>query len=151
MMWSFGAMPSDVYGCNRGARPPAWIQCTYHRYYYTNALELARLAIERYMHSLDDAFARTTMLPLSLGALRFFYEHYGPSPAGAFYNNASWAGEVWSQNAADGPGGDMRLVYSPAQCLETWQEAVNPADAISGVVSVAHAAIHLSIRIIALR
>ena len=91
------------------------------------------------------------MLPLSLGALRFFYEHYGPSPAGAFYNNASWAGEVWSQNAADGPGGDMRLVYSPAQCLETWQEAVNPADAISGVVSVAHAAIHLSIRIIALR
>ena len=32
MMWSFGAMPSDVYGCDRRDRPPAWIQCTYHRY-----------------------------------------------------------------------------------------------------------------------
>ena len=50
------------------------------RYYYTNALELARLAIERYMHTLDDAFAKRTMLPLTMGALRFFYEHYGPSP-----------------------------------------------------------------------
>ena len=87
MMWSFGVMPSDVYGCDRTNRPPGWIQCTYHRYYFTNALELARLAIERYMHSLDQEFARTVAVPLTVGALRFFYEHYGPSPAGAFYNN----------------------------------------------------------------
>ena len=32
------------------------------------------------MHTLDDAFAKRTMLPLTMGALRFFYEHYGPSP-----------------------------------------------------------------------
>ena len=66
MMWSFGVMPSDVYGCDRDSRPPGWIQCTYHRYYYTNALELARLSIERYMHTLDDAFAKRTMLPITL-------------------------------------------------------------------------------------
>ena len=115
-------MPSDVYGCDRVSRPPGWIQCTYHRYYYTNALELARLAIERYMHSLDLTFASRVAIPLTVGALRFFFEHYGPSPAGAFYNNCSWAGQVWSSTPSDGATGDMRLVLSPAQALETWQE-----------------------------
>ena len=62
MMWSFGVMPSDVYGCERNERPPAWIQCTYHRYYYTNALELSLLAIERYLHTLDLA-RDTAVLP----------------------------------------------------------------------------------------
>lgn len=114
----------------------------YCRYYYTNALELARLAIERYMHTLDDAFAEQTMLPLTLGALRFFYEHYGPSPAGAFYNNESWAGEVWTADTALGSQGDMRVVFTPAQCLETWQEAINPTDAIAGLISITDAVVH---------
>ena len=82
MMWNFGAMPSDVYGCDRSNRPVGWIQCTYHRYYYTNALELARLALERYMHTLDQKFLEKVTLPLTVGALRFFFEHYGPTAAG---------------------------------------------------------------------
>ena len=61
------------------------------------------------------------MVPILCGVLRFFYEHYGPSPAGAAYNNCSWAGEVWSNVPADGPTGDMRIVLTPAQALETWQ------------------------------
>ena len=143
MMWSFGVMPSDVYGCDRRDRPPAWIQCTYHRYYYSNALELARLAIERYMHTLDEEFATRVMVPLTAGALRFFYEHYGPSPAGQFYNNASWEGEVWPAEPSNGAQGDGRLVFSPAQALETWQETVNPTDAIAGVISVTSAVLDL--------
>ena len=52
-------------------------------------------------------------MPLTAGALRFFYEHYGPSPAGQFYNNASWEGEVWPAEPSNGAQGDGRLVFSP--------------------------------------
>ena len=41
-------MPSDVYGCDRADRPPGFVQCTYHRYYYTQGLELSWLMIQRY-------------------------------------------------------------------------------------------------------
>lgn len=66
----------------------------------------------------------------------------GPSPAGEFYNNESWAGEVWTDDPALGPQGDMRIVFTPAQCLETWQEAINPTDAVAGLMSVTDAVLN---------
>ena len=36
----------------------------------------------------------------------------------------------------------MRVVLTPAQCLETWQEAINPTDAIAGLISVTDAVLH---------
>jgi len=76
------------------------------------------------------------MAPLIVSVLRFFFQKYGPAPTGAFHNNASWAGQVWIDSPAYGPTGDMRIVLSPAQALETWQECINPTDTIAGLIRV---------------
>jgi hypothetical protein len=36
----------------------------------------------------------------------------------------------------------MRITFTPAQCLETWQEAINPTDAVAGLMSVTDAVLH---------
>ena len=36
----------------------------------------------------------------------------------------------------------MRITFTPAQCLETWQEAINPTDAVAGLMSVTDAVLN---------
>ena len=44
--------------------------------------------------------------------------------------------QVWTDDKAFGPKGDMRMVLSPAQALETHQECINPTDTIAGLIRV---------------
>lgn len=54
--------------------------------------------------------------------LRIGHHHTIVRPCMPF---CSWAGEVWvAAGPADAPTGDMRIVLTPAQALETWQECI---------------------------
>ena len=67
------------------------------RYHWDGALELCVLMIETYQYTLNDTFARATLLPVCSPILEFFRLHY---PARDAHN---------------------RTVFYPSQALETWQ------------------------------
>ena len=66
--------------------------------------------LEYHRHTGNITFAQQTLLPFSHEVAAFFYSHY-----------QDWGG---------------KLVISPAQSLETWQEAINPSEQIAGMRSV---------------
>lgn len=80
----------------------------WHKREWSAALEFSHLLLEAYSYSGDKAFLRERALPFILPALRFFDLTYG-----------------------DGPDGRMRL--EPAQALETFWSAVNPAELVAGL------------------
>ena len=75
---------------------------------WSSALEFSHLLLTAYSYSGDTAFLRERALPFVLPALRFFTLYY-----------------------SDGPDGRLRL--EPAQALETFWEAVNPAELVAGL------------------
>ena len=75
--------------------------------------------LEYYWHTHDDQFATRVLLPTIAAVLTFFLEHYGPE---------MYAGE---------------LVLTPSQALETWQNCVNPAQDIAGLIWVTQRALRI--------
>ena len=63
-----------------------------------------------YRHTGNRTFAKETLLPFAHEVVAFFHSHY-----------QDWHGT---------------LVISPAQSLETWQEAINPSEQIAGLRSI---------------
>jgi hypothetical protein len=66
--------------------------------------------LEHYRHTQSVAFAKTTLLPFAHEIVVFYFSHY----------------QDWHET----------LVISPAQSLETWQEAINPSEQIAGIRSI---------------
>jgi hypothetical protein len=98
---------------DHGGRPPktkpgekydGW----YHDYYFTCGLETTLMMIERAAYTGDAAFRDRTLVPFAREVLRFYQQHY---PLGA----------------------DGKLRLDPAQVLETWWIAINPAPDIAGL------------------
>lgn len=83
-------------------------QSGWHKREWVGVLEIAHLLLDAHAHSGDEDFLRERVLPFALPALRFLDLHYG-----------------------NGPDGRMRI--EPAQSLETWWEAVNPAELVAGL------------------
>ena len=127
-MWMFGTFVGDNYGCDRspaGPTPwlagPAQIDNRYIARHLESGLELCALLLDYYdyqwgMGNGTDgggvvpaaaAFANETLVPIVRGVLRFNLEHY----------------DMWQG----------RMVVTPAQALETYQEATNPVDIVAGL------------------
>jgi len=99
--------------CGEGGRPPKVApgqnrgQAYYHSFYFTSGLETVAMMIDYVQYTGDAAFRDGVLIPFAREVLRFFTEHY--------------------------PRVDGRLRLDPAQVLETWWIAVNPAPDVAGL------------------
>jgi alpha-L-fucosidase 2 len=99
--------------CDHGGRPPKTrpgekYEGWYHDYYFTSGLETLAMMAEYVKYTGDLAFRDRVLVPFAREVLLFFDRHY---PRGA----------------------DGKLRIQPAQVLETWWIAVNPAPDVAGL------------------
>jgi len=83
----------------------------YHKWEWVSGLEMSFMMLDRYEHTLDEAFLKETTIPFVTEVLTFFVEHYDTDE-------------------------DGKLVMHPAQALETWWECTNPMDPVAGMHAV---------------
>ncbi len=103
---------NDVYGWTRSPDiPPGINQSGYHRWEFTAGYELLFMMLDFYEHTLDDSFARGTLVPFAREILTFYDVHYATDAAG-------------------------KLVIRPGQALETWWDVTNPMPDIAGLTAV---------------
>ena len=105
-MYFWGLPNNGDYGWNNTAPEPA---NTYIRRYWNGSLELTALMLYRYDFTQDQDFARHTLVPLA-------------DPLIAFLD------QYWQKRDANG-----KIIFDPAQSLETWHVAVNPLPEIAGL------------------
>ena len=99
--------------CGKDGRPPKTrpgekYEGWYHDYYFTSGLETTAMMLDYVGYSGDAAFRDGVLAPFAREILLFFDRHY---PRGA----------------------DGKLRLEPAQVIETWWIAVNPATDIAGL------------------
>ena len=99
--------------CGNDGRPPRTkpgekYEGWYHDYYFTCGLETLAMMTDYVQYTGDASFRDRVLIPFARGVLRFFDLHY---PRGA----------------------DGKLRLEPAQVLETWWIAVNPAPDVAGL------------------
>jgi len=80
----------------------------YHSFYFTSGLEIVTMMIDYYNFTSDLDFRDNTLIPFAREVLLFFDNHYKRDKKG-------------------------KLVIDPAQVLETWWIAINPAPDIAGL------------------
>jgi len=107
-MYFWGAYANDNYGWNREGKRVSQVDNTYIRWHWEGQLELLAIMIDYHGHTMDDAFLRDDLLPMAKGVLAFFDRHYERDTEG-------------------------KLLFKPAQALETWQNVVNPLPEIAGL------------------
>jgi alpha-L-fucosidase 2 len=99
--------------CGKDGRPPknkigekyeGW----FHDYYFTSGLEILAMMIDNVNYTGDKTFRDTVLLPFAREILLFFDKHYTR-------------------------GTDGKIRIDPAQVLETWWIAINPAPDIAGL------------------
>ena len=105
---------SDVIASVRGQTQrdplqPGEVANTYIRRYWQGGIELLAMMLDYHALTQDERFANDTLLPLARPILTFYREHY--------------------------PHRDEhgKIVFAPAQAIETWQVAVNPLPEIAGL------------------
>ena len=99
--------------CDRGTHPPKTkpgdkYEGWFHDYYFTSGLETLVMMTDYANFTGDAAFREHVLVPFAREILVFFDQHY---PRGA----------------------DGKIRLDPAQVLETWWIAVNPAPDVSGL------------------
>jgi len=99
--------------CGKDGRPPRTkpgekYEGWYHDYYFTSGLETLAMMLDYVAYTADATFRDRVMVPFAREVLLFFDLHY---PRGA----------------------DGKLRLEPAQVLETWWVAVNPAPDVAGL------------------
>ena len=105
-MYFWGLPNNGDYGWGNTAPEPA---NGYIKRYWNGSLELIAVMLDRYDFTQDQDFARTTLVPLA-------------DPLIAFLD------QYWQKRDANG-----KIVFDPAQSLETWHVAVNPMPEIAGL------------------
>jgi hypothetical protein len=111
-MTFWGTYINGNYGYDRTGRDVGEVENPYIRRYWQGGLELLAMMLARYAHTGDDAFARDTLLPLARAVVEFLREHFPRRD------------------------GDGKILFEPAQALETWHQAVNPLPEIAGLMYV---------------
>jgi hypothetical protein len=86
-------------------------QSGYLRYYWDSTIELSHMMLEYFRHTLDERFARKTLIPFAGDAVAFYAQHYKTGP-------------------------DGKILFSPAMSLETWHSADDPLPVVAGLSSV---------------
>ena len=99
--------------CQKGVLPPKTkpgdeYEGWYHNYYFTSGLETTAMMLDYVNYTGDTEFRDRVLVPFAREVLLFFDRHY---PRGA----------------------DGKIRLAPAQVLETWWIAVNPAPDIAGL------------------
>jgi len=107
-MYFWGAYANDNYGWNREGKHVSQVDNKYIRWHWEGQLELLAIMIDYYGHTMDYVFLRDVLLPMADGVLTFFDRHCARDTEG-------------------------RLLFKPAQALETWQNVVNPLPEIAGL------------------
>jgi hypothetical protein len=83
----------------------------WHKWEWVSGPEIVWMMLDYHAHTLDDAFARRTMLPFAREILTFFDEHYETDEQG-------------------------KLVMYPSQSAETWWDCTNPMPEVAGLRAV---------------
>lgn len=96
------------YGWNREGEPVNRTANKYIRYYWCGGLELTAMMLDHYSHTEDSSFLNGKLLPLSDAILEFYAKHYPREPGG-------------------------KILFAPAQSLETWWECENPTPEVAGL------------------
>lgn len=99
--------------CDNGGRPPKTkpgekYEGWYHDYYFTSGLETLAMMCDNVNYSGDKAFRDSVLVPFAREILLFFDKHYSR-------------------------GADGKIRLEPAQVLETWWIAINPAPDVAGL------------------
>ncbi len=105
-MYPWGFPNNGDYGWGNKAPEPA---NSYIRRYWNGSLELVAALLDRYDYTEDAVFAQKMIVPLA-------------DPLIAFLD------QYWTNRDTNG-----RIVFSPAQSLETWHVAVNPLPEIAAL------------------
>ncbi|MDZ4816980.1 MAG: DUF5703 domain-containing protein [Verrucomicrobiota bacterium] len=109
-MTLFGTCNTENYGYNRPADlTDGLLENTYLRRYWQGSIEIATIMLEYYQFTEDTHFAEEKLVPFAMEVLRFYKGYY---------------------TKRDELG---KILFSPSQSLETWQEAVNPTPDIAGL------------------
>ena len=96
------------------------------RYLYISQLEFALLILKYHQYS---GLEITTYLPFIESAIRFFDEHY------------QWQHTLNATRPLDGNG---HLVFYPSTALETYKDALNPADLVAGLKGTVEALLEIA-------
>ena len=96
------------YGMDRKGKPDGLTDNTYVRRYWQSGLELLVMMLDYHAITQDRTFLDETLAPFATEILTFFDQHWKRGP-------------------------DGKILFDPAQSLETWHGAVNPLPEIVGL------------------
>jgi len=106
---NFWGTYTDVnYGSKREGMPNGLTENTYIRYYWTSGLELSAMMLDYYDFTHSAAFAKDTLVPFVTQILEFYDKH--------------WRKDI-----------EGKILFTPAQALETYQTTVNPTPDVAGL------------------
>jgi hypothetical protein len=101
-------MDDENYGIDRKGKPDGLTDNTYIRYYWQSGIEMVTMMLDYYDATQDVSFLHNTLIPFSKNITLFYSQH-------------------WKKNAKG------KIVFDPAQSLETWHWSVNPTPEIAGL------------------
>lgn len=107
-MWFWGAYIGDNYGWNREGKPVGLTDNLYVRRYWQSGLELTAMMLDRYHMTGDKAFLDEMLLPIAENVVLFYDQH-------------------WQRDD------DGKIIFHPAQSLETWWDSRNPLPVVAGL------------------
>ncbi len=108
-MTFWGTFLNSNYGYNRGDLQPGLSENAYIRRYWQGMIELLAVLLDAYAVSGDESLLHDKLLVLAPPFLRFYRDYY-------------------VRRDDDG-----KILFKPAQSLETWHDAVNPTPDIAGL------------------
>ena len=107
-MFFWGTYIDCNYGWNRKGKELGLTDNGYIKRYWQGGLELTAMMLTYYQHTKDQAFIRSTLLPLADEIVTFYDQHYKRNEGG-------------------------EIVFYPAQVLESIWDARNPLPEIAGL------------------
>ncbi|MEI6780496.1 MAG: DUF5703 domain-containing protein [Verrucomicrobiota bacterium] len=96
------------YGTNRKGKPDGLTDNTYVRRYWQGGLEMVAMMLDYHDCTQDTTFRDQTLLPFARETVAFFDQH-------------------WKRDT------NGKILFDPAQSLETWHTAKNPLPEIAGL------------------
>jgi alpha-L-fucosidase 2 len=111
-IYFWGEMFAETYGWTPiEEREDKLQENRYHKWEWVSGPEIAFMMLDRYEHTLEEGFLKSTVLPFANEILIFFDQQYNTGP-------------------------DGKLVMHPSQALETWWECTNPMPEVAGLHAV---------------
>ena len=111
-IYFWGDVFTETYGWQPASqREDKLQQSRWHKWEWVSGLELSWLMLDYYEHTQDKRFFKDQAWPVAREVLTFFEQHSKTGP-------------------------DGKLIFHPAQALETWWDCVNPMPEVAGVHAV---------------